>query len=348
MTRAEAKIEIIIPNWNGKQLLVECLNSLRNQTSQEFSVTVVDNGSADGSVELIRDYFPEVKLIPFASNKGFSVAVNEGIRNRSAEWVFLLNNDIEVAEDCIREILSAIEKYREYDFFSLRMMSYHHRDVFDGAGDAVMRGGVGYRVGTQEKGGQKYMHDRDVFGACAGAAIYSSRFFEDVGVFDEDFFAYLEDVDLNMRAVHRGFRCRYLADAVVYHIGSATTGSKINPMTIRLSTKNNINVILKNYPASLLLRMSPAICVYQLMWFLFVCKKKMVIPYFQGIVAALKQVRPMLAKRRDLLEQRKIPTVLFHQALKASEREAVRSIMDRRSEEGKGNAVLNLYCRLFL
>ena len=348
MERVEPLIEIIIPNWNGKELLAECLQSLNLQTSREFSVTVVDNGSTDGSLELLKTSYPEVNCIAFEENKGFSVAVNEGIRESRAAWVFLLNNDIEVAPDCIEELVEAVNRYGDYAFFALKMVNYNERHLLDGAGDEVLRGGVGYRIGTMEEDNGQYNSDRDVFGACAGAALYSKDFFAQVGLFDEDFFAYLEDVDLNMRAVRSGLKCKYLASAIVYHIGSATSGSKINPTTIRLSTKNNINVLVKNYPVSQGIRFFPAILVYQCMWFLFVCKKMKLLSYLRGLAAGMAQLPLMWTKRKGLREGAKVSDKQFGSMLKKSERAAVQSIMDRRSSLGKGNGLLSLYVKIFL
>lgn len=348
MIASDRCIEIIIPNWNGKELLAECLQSLRMQTCQDFCVTVVDNGSEDHSIAYLEEYYPEVKILPFEHNRGFSIAVNEGIRHSKADWILLLNNDIEVAADCVAELHSAIRSYPDYDSFALKMMSYHERMVFDGAGDAVLRGGVGYRIGTLEEDRGQYGRDRDVFGACAGAALYSRKFFKRVGCFDEDFFAYLEDVDLNMRAVRAGLKCRYLASAVVYHIGSATTGSKINPLTVRLSTKNNINVLVKNYPFSLLCKFLPVIFIYQLMWFFFVCKKGQVVAYCRGIREALSQVGTILPKRAEMMSSEGLSASEFGLVLTLSEREAVKSIMDRRSSLGKNNTLLKAYSKLFL
>lgn len=342
------RIEIIIPNWNGKQLLAECLHSLSRQTCQEFCVTVVDNGSEDESLQLLSEEYPQVKVIIFSENRGFSVAVNEGIRQSDSEWIMLLNNDIEVEERCVEEILQAIDTYKDYDSFSIRMMSYHERKIFDGAGDAVLRGGVGYRVGTLEKDTGQYDSDRDVFGACAGAALYSRRFFSEVGLFDEDFFAYLEDLDINMRAVRAGLRCKYLAAAKVYHVGSATSGSKINPFTIRLSTRNNINVLVKNYPISLLFRFFPVILIYQLMWFLFVCKRGQVVAYLKGLRDAIKHIRLMQQKREKNTSPQSLSAAAFGSVLTTSEREAVQSIMNRRAASGKGNILLQTYHKIFL
>mgnify|MGYP000088428791 CR=1 FL=1 len=342
------KIEIVIPNWNGRDYLAGCLRSLKEQSCQSFGVTVVDNGSSEDTAGFLRDFYPWVRLIGFERNRGFSAAVNAGIKKSRADWILLLNNDIEVDKDCIKVLIGSVGKYPGYDFFSLKMMSYHQRQVFDGAGDAALRGGVGYKVGSMEKDRGQYAEDRDVFGACAGAALYSRRFFHKVGYFDEDFFAYLEDVDLNMRAARAGLKCRYLAEAIVYHIGSASSGSKINPFTIRLSTRNNINVLVKNYPLVLLLKFLPAILVYQFMWLCFVLKKRQFAAYLKGVAGALVQVPVMRQKREKLHIKSLVSPDDFGGVLIASEREAVQSIMDRRLASGKGNRILNTYNKLFL
>jgi GT2 family glycosyltransferase len=349
MTANESLIEIIIPNWNGEALLADCLRSLKKQTAAHFSVTVVDNGSEDNSLEMVKNVFPEAKTLTFDHNTGFSVAVNRGIEASSAPWLLLLNNDMEVAEDCLEKLLGAIQKYDEYDFFALKMMNFHNRAYIDGAGDAVLRGGAGYRLGTMEQDTPYYTEDRDCFGACAGAALYKREFFHQIGIFDPDFFAYLEDVDLNMRANRAGMRCRFIASAIVYHIGSASSGSKINAFTVRLSTRNNIYVLLKNYPLSLFLRFLPAIIVYQFMWMVFCCKKGLIFPYIVGLFQAVRSSLPQLKKKRYLLKKEKcIAQKAFASMVNTSEREAVTSIMNRRAASGKSNIFFHCYTRLFL
>lgn len=341
-------IEIIIPNWNGREMLEHCLSSLHHQTFTGFRVIVVDNGSSDGSNDLIAEKFPEVKLIRLDRNTGFSVAVNTGIKSSMAPWLLLLNNDMEVAEDCLENLRQAVENYRQFDFFALKMMNFHQRQYIDGAGDAVLRGGVGYRLGTMEKDNEEYRKDRESFGACAGAALYSRRFFTRAGLFDADFFAYLEDVDLNMRARQLGLRCMYIAGAIVYHIGSATSGSKINALTVRLSTRNNIHVLVKNYPLPTFLRFFPAIAIYQLAWLLLCVKKAMLLPYLAGFYQGLRELPGYLGKRREL--SRRGAGVLPHHfaaMVRAAEREAVTSIMARRTAAGKNNFLLACYSRLF-
>jgi len=342
-------IEIVIPNWNGSKMLHHCLQSLAEQTFTTYSVTVVDNGSTDDTEDMLLREYPSVNLIKFSYNTGFSVAVNAGIEKTQAELVLLLNNDMEVAPNCLEELYLSAVKYKDFDFFALKMLSFSKRNILDGAGDAVLRGGVGYRLGTLEPDGPKYSHDREVFGACGGAALYRKGFFTKTGLFDADFFAYLEDVDLNIRARRLGMQCMYLSKAVVYHIGSATSGSKINPLTIRLSTRNNLNVLIKNYPVSYFLRFGAALCIYQLMWFVFCCKKMMLLAWLKGVFEAFQNLSVFLPKRKTLLGAvDKCGHGKLAKQIKNAEKEAVESIISRRSQEGKGSLLLQLYCKLFL
>jgi len=341
-------IEIIIPNWNGKRMLEHCLASLWQQTYSNFRVIVVDNGSSDGSTQMLEASFPEVRLIKLHQNTGFSIAVNEGIAASAAPWLLLLNNDMEVACDCLEKLVQAIDQYPQYHVFALKMLNYQSRDLIDGAGDAVMRGGVGYRIGTLERDSKGYQKDRETFGACAGAALYKKSLFKKIGLFDADFFAYLEDVDLNMRARRYGFRCMFVAAAIVYHIGSASSGSKINSLTIRLSTRNNICVLAKNYPLRLVFLFFPAIVIYQLAWMCFCVKKGMALPYLTGLYQGIWTLPYFYRKGRTLRESGQLIDLgVFAKMISSAEREAVRSIMTRRIAAGKNNFLLSCYCKFF-
>ncbi len=350
----QPEIEIVIPNWNGESLLSCCLDSLKKQSHQRFHITVVDNGSTDGSLALLAREYSFVRVIAFPENRGFSVAVNAGLRKARCPWVLLLNNDMEVAPDCLARLADGIAAYPDHDFFALKMYNYHQRNILDGAGDAFLRGGAGYRLGTMEQDGERYSFDRPCFGACAGAGLYHQRLFARVGYFDEDFFAYLEDVDLNVRASQAECKCMFLASAKVYHIGSATTGakygSKFNEITLRLSTRNSINLLVKNYSPLLLLRFFPTILIYQFFWFLFCVKKGHFCSWWRGMREALsfsslhsfhKKYRLALAGEgwRQKWQQ--------GNRICAAEREAVHSIMARREAAGKNNFLLKVYLVLF-
>lgn len=348
MSDNEPYIDIIIPNWNGKDLLADCLVSIGRQSYWKYTITVVDNGSVDGSVELLRERFPEVHVISFSHNRGFSVAVNAGITLGNNPLIFLLNNDTELATDCLEKLVSASRKYDDA-FFAPKMLSFNERDVLDGAGDGFLRGGVGYRLGTMEKDGPVYNKPGQVFGTCGGAAFYRRSLLDNIGLFDEYFFAYLEDVDLNFRANRAGFTCRYVPEAWVYHVGSATTGSKINPFTVQLSTRNNLFLLVKNYPASLFFRFLPAICIYQFFWFLFIIKKRQIWGYLSGIAGFFRGLPSILKKRKHVQSTPGgIPYKELAERILKAELDVVNSIMCRRESQGKGNSLLQMYVKIFL
>ena len=177
--------------------------------------------------------------------------------------------------------------------------------------------------------------------------MYRRSLFDQIGLFDEDFFAYLEDVDLNLRINHSGRRGYYVPTAKVYHIGSASSGSKINPFTIRLSTRNSFYVLLKNYPARLFFRFLPVILIYQFFWLLFVVKKGQIPAYLQGIGQAVVSSRKMRKKRKELSKYDLLNIGEFAVCLSLAEKVVLESIMRRRRAEGKNNWLLKLYLVFF-
>jgi GT2 family glycosyltransferase len=339
-------VSIIIPNWNGLRFLPACLASIQQQQFSSQQIIVVDNGSSDGSLDYLRTEQPQVQLISLPENRGFSAAVNAGIRSSDAPYIFLLNNDTELPPDCLAHLFKAAEAMPDYDVFAPKMLSFQQRDVLDGAGDAYLRGGAGYRLGTMEKDSAIYNQPGPVFGACAGAALYRRSLFERIGLFDEDFFAYLEDVDFNLRLNRAGGKAWYVPEAAVYHIGSASSGSKFNPFTIRLSTRNSVYLLLKHYSRSLLLRFLPVIAVYQCLWLLFSIKKGQLRAYCHGMAGAWAEFGTMRRKLREVKQHDRIDEAEFAARLQAAEKAAVASIMRRRSEQGKGNSLLRLYQRI--
>lgn len=340
-------INIVIPHWNGQRFLPNCLASIEQQQCLGWRITVVDNGSSDGSVEYLQKAYPQVHLITLPENRGFSAAVNAGILSSDATYVFLLNNDTELPPDCLHHLLKAAEELREYDFFAPKMLNFYERTVLDGAGDGYLRGGAGYRLGTMEKDSEIYSQPGPVFGACAGAALYRRNIFDRIGLFDEEFFAYLEDVDLNLRLNRAGYKGYYVPAAKVYHIGSATSGSKFNPFTIRLSTRNSIYVLIKHYSLRLFLRFLPVIVIYQLCWLLFTIKKGQFRAYCQGMGEVLHGFSKMRHKRKDICRHDRLTTAELAVHLKAAEKAAVDSIRRRRSEHGKKNGLLRMYSFFF-
>lgn len=241
------KVSVIIPNYNGEQYIRSCLDSLRAQTMKDVPVIVVDNGSKDQSVQIIRKEYPEVKLLELDTNYGFCRAVNEGIRAAHTEYVILLNNDVRAAEDFTENLVRTMDADARLFSCQAKMLQMDRPELIDDAGDFYTA--LGWAV-TRGKDRSKalYKTRTNIFSACAGAAIYRSRLFEKVGYFDEKHFAYLEDVDIGYRAKIAGFVNAYEPSAVVWHKGSAVTGSRYNAFKVRSAARNNLYLIYKNMP----------------------------------------------------------------------------------------------------
>ncbi len=344
---ASPAITIVIPNYNGSKLLQTCLGSIYHQSYANFSVTVVDNGSSDGSIALIQKDYPKIHLIAFDHNRGFSSAVNEGIRQSEAPWIFLLNNDTELAPDCLDALIRSAELYPEADFFALKMVNFFQRHLLDGAGDGLFIGGAGYRIGTMEVDCPEYNCFRPVFGACAGAAFYKRSFFDTVGWFDESFFAYLEDVDINLRAARLGLKCLYAPDAKIYHMGSQTTGSRLNPFTVSHTTTNAIHVIVKNYPLTIIQKKWPQILIYHIWWFFVAAVNHQTPAYFKGLKQAFQELPNTIKNRNNLRWCSTISEKELLDRIMTSEGEVFKSILRRRMQQGKSQWLIRLYMKAF-
>lgn len=241
------KVSIIIPNYNGLKYLEVCLKSLSRQTFKDFEVIVVDNGSNDGSCKYVKDNYPYVRVIELINNGGFSKAVNQGIKASEGKYIVMLNNDTEVEHDWLENLYNCLTKDKIIFSCASKMMQYNDRQKVDDAGDWYSILGWAYQRG-HGKAGERFNRVEEVFSSCAGAAIYRKDILDEVGYFDESFFAYLEDVDIGYRARIHGHKNMFCPDAVVYHIGSATSGSKYNSFKVKLSARNNIYLIYKNMP----------------------------------------------------------------------------------------------------
>ncbi len=242
------KVSVIIPNYNGIEYIENCIESLKVQTYSDFNIIVIDNASLDGSDEIVLQKYNDVIFKKLSQNFGFSRAVNEGLLlSRDSEYVILLNADTTVEKEFVEELVNAIEKDKNIFSVASKMLQMSRPDRYDGAGDLYCALGWAYARGKDLKVG-KYEKECEVFSACAGAAIYRRALFEVIGYFDEFHFAYLEDVDIGYRARIMGYKNMYTPKAIVYHAGSASTGSRYNAFKVRIAARNSWYVIFKNMP----------------------------------------------------------------------------------------------------
>ena len=320
------RVTVVIPNWNGERFLNLCLVSLRRQSFEHFETILVDNGSTDASVDFTRRNFPEVRLIPLGENRGFSAAVNAGIRASEAEYIALLNNDTEADPGWLEALVRAAESYPEAGLFASKLVDFQDRRLLDGAGDALRQSGLPYRVGHRELDRGQFDEPAFVFSACAAAALYRRALFEEIGLFDEDFFAYCEDGDVGFRAQLAGHRCLYVPGAVVYHMGSASTGGKRSPTATRLGTQNGVNLLVKNLPTALVWRSLPSLLAGQLSRVAITSLSSAGLrAHLGGFAGAWRLLPRMLKKRKEIQNRRRVSNDYLRQLLRESSRQAIES-----------------------
>lgn len=245
-------VSIIIPNWNGKHLLDDCLLSLNRQTQKNMEIIVIDNGSSDGSVEFIEANYPMVRLIKLQKNIGFSPAVNKGMAESKGKYIVLINNDTKSDNRAVEYLVKAAETHPEVGMVAAKMMQFFAPDTVDSAGDYIDAVGHANNIGYGQKDSEEFRKSGYVFLVTGGGCLLKRQMLEEIGFFDDDFFAYFEDVDLSLRAQLQGYKAWYEARSVIYHIHKATS-SKNKPFTEYLQFRNMTINVLKNFPGYLLL-----------------------------------------------------------------------------------------------
>jgi len=248
--RAAAPLaSIVIPNWNGIEHLPGCLDSLRTQTYRNTKVILVDNGSTDGSQALVTGQYPEVRLVPLERNLGLTGGNNIGFHAARGEILISLNNDTEAHPHFVEALVNALSEHPEAGMAAAKMLLFDRRDQIHSAGDGYGQDGIPFNRGVWQRDEGQFDEPGWIFGGCGGAVAYRRAMLDDVGTFDESFFMYCEDVDLNWRAQLAGWRCWYAPQAIVYHKLSATGGG---PIASYYTGRNTLWVIAKNYPGPLL------------------------------------------------------------------------------------------------
>lgn len=256
------KVSVVIPNWNGLHWLPLCLDSLAAQSYRDFQVYVVDNGSTDGSVEWLKTHHPDLDLIENDTNLGFAGGMNCGFRAARGALLVALNNDVEVHPDWLATLIAAMDAHPEVGSGTSQLMDFKDRAVIDSLGDGFLPIGLSFKAGSKQIYPEGGLEVHDIQSPCAAASVYRKSMLDQIGLFDEDFFAYMEDIDLGLRAQRAGYRCIFVPQAIVYHIGSATSGGTASAFSLRHTIKNTYAVIIKNVPG-------PLVPIYLLLTFIF-------------------------------------------------------------------------------
>ena len=273
----------------GKKLLENCIKTLERQTCQEFKLLVIDNGSKDGSTDVTSESL-DMEMVALPENTGFCGAVNLGFEMTTTPYAILLNNDTEAEPHFVEELLKGIRQSERIFSCGAQMLDFKQRELLDNAGDLYTLPGWAVARGKGRPAAD-YGKQTDVFSCCGGAVIYRMSVLKQIGVMDEKHFAYLEDLDLGYRARIAGYRNRYIPEAKVYHVGSATTGSRYNEKKVFLAARNSMFVIYKNMPLLQFLINLPFLFAGVLVKWLFFCKKGFGRRYLEGIAEGIGQCR---------------------------------------------------------
>jgi GT2 family glycosyltransferase len=285
-------VSVVVPAWNGERWLPGLFASLRAQTQAPAEVIVVDNGSSDGTLEWLAREAPDVRVLAQGRNTGFAVAANRGLLAARTEFVALLNTDVELAADWIEVMAARLAAEPRCASVACKMVRLSDAGVLDDCGDVLRRDGVCEQRGHGRRDDGRWDVPGEVFGACAGAALYRRLAVRDVGAFDERFFSYLEDVDLALRLQLSGWRCAYEPRAVARHAGGGSAEELAQPVGY-WTARNTLVLLGKHWPA----RWLPFVAYRQLSWLDAAARRGGLGMHLRGLLAGLRLLPRALGER---------------------------------------------------
>ena len=300
-------ISVLLVTWNNSIYFAKCLDCLTTQTIKNFEIIIVDNGSTDGFINKLENRWAEldIHIVRLDSNLGFAVANNIGARLARGKYLALLNADAFPEPDWLEQLMKASEDNSDFTFFSSRQIQANTPDLLDGTGDTYHVSGLAWRQNYNRPTSENGFQSGEVFSACAAAALYSRDDFLRVGGFDEDYFSYFEDVDLSFRLRLIGGRCLYVPQAVVYHVGSASTGTD-SDFSIYHGYRNLVWTFFKDMPISLFWIYLPRhllMILYKSAVFLIRRKRGIIL---RSQIDAFRALPAILRKRKQVQRSRKV------------------------------------------
>lgn len=294
---------VVIVTWNGLRHLERCLPALHDQTGVTFEPIVVDNGSTDGTAEWVAETYPQIVLERLDSNHGFAEANNIGFGLARADLVATLNNDAVPDSDWLRSLVEAAHRHPEAGSFGSRIVLDRDPNTIDSAGVVTDVLGIAWDRHNAEQVGVDAAGE--IFGACAGAALYRKALLDETGGFDSAFFAYLEDVDLAWRARWLGWSARYVPEARVVHAHSAT-GTEDSPFKTFHLGRNKVWTIAKNHPTPALLMYGPLLVAYDLASLPITMTRQRGLAALRGRLAGLRSLGEVLKQRKQVAASRRV------------------------------------------
>jgi GT2 family glycosyltransferase len=298
------EVSVVIVTWNGRQHLDACLDAVAAQHGVTAEIILVDNGSTDGTVAHVARRHPAVRVVALAENRGFAGGNNAGVVEARAPIVAFLNNDTVAEPGWLQALLGGLDQPGGFALATSRIVYMHDPQTIDSAGDGLLRAGGAFKRLHGMRSAEA-SEPSEVFGVCGAACLMPRAVFDELGGFDEDFFASHEDVDLSYRARLRGYRVRYVPDAIVRHHGSATLG-RHSSRAIFYGQRNLEWVYLKNSPASILCRTAPGHLLYDLAAAAYFVRAGEGWTFIQAKAAALAAMPAILRKRAAVQRSRRV------------------------------------------
>jgi len=300
-------VSIVIVNWNGRHYLEHCLPSLLQQTYRNCEVILVDNGSTDGSVQYVQKNYPMILLIVNSQNLGFPKAVNTGIKAAKGEYVVTLNNDTVADTHWLTELVKAAEASKKGGMAASKMVRLFEQKVIDSAGVLLDKSGSAYDRGSGEQDSGQFDTLAEVFAPCGGAALWRQEMLKNVGLLDEDYFAYYEDVDLSFRARLAGWQCIYAAKALVHHAHSVSSGGAGSAFKYYMLARNRLWTVFKDFSIKQMIVYFPLIATYTVLMVAYDLVAKHRLAAVKGVADAVRHLPQAVAKRRKIHRKRQVP-----------------------------------------
>lgn len=339
-------VTIAIPSLHRPDLTERCIEFVQRQTlpRDEWEIVVIENAATPDNI--LPDPLPcNTTRLELPQNEGTTGSINRALSSTDSRYVLLLNNDVELDLDYLERLVRALDADPELGFVTGKLLRATLRTYLDGAGDAMLMAGAGYRLGHRDLDRGQYDQPMTILAGCGAAVLYRRDIFQRSGCLDTDFFAYLDDLDLGLRTQLLSHRGLYLPEAVAFHIGSATFGERLHPLVIEYLTRNQIFLLAKDYPRAAFFRLLPRIVVYQILWFLFAARNRRLMPYLRGLSTAIRKLPAMRTKHLELMAKLRITNEEFLARLRDSERQ----IYDwhHSQDPADRSSLLKFYFRVF-
>jgi GT2 family glycosyltransferase len=339
-------VTIAIPSLHRPDLTSRCIEFIQKQTlpADSWEVVVIEN-EAQAGLMLPDPLPPNTSRIELPDNEGTTGSINRAVAATESRYVLLLNNDVELEPEYLEKLVASLDRDPQLGFVTGKLLRATQRTHLDGAADAMLMAGAAYRLGNFDRDDGRFDRAMPVLSGCGAAVLYRREAFVQSGGLDLDFFAYLDDLDLALRAQLLGYGGLYLPDAVAYHIGSATLGDTLHPRVIEYVTRNQICLLMKDYPQEVFRRVRSRIFAYQILWALFAARNGGFGAYWRGLRSGLRSRASMRLKHADLMGRRRIGDDEFLQKLRDSEKQIYEWQQSRPARDR--SALLKIYFRLF-